>query len=179
MAVRGAHPHGREGDVELRLSGVRGAGVGHAEDAVLGVLDAEALVGERLAGRARAAVAVASGHVAALQPAAGLDAMDGRADVAALGLGAEGEEVLARLGRQLREQLEEQPPDALPVVRQLEVRERQARVAQHVLVGVGGGDVPVLARAVARVGGVRHAAHVVPLQPLHQRRVIADPTGHL
>jgi len=76
-----------------------GASVGHGEQAGADVLLLEVLVGELLAVDGLAAGAVAAGEVTALEHELGDDAVEGRALVAeALLAGAEGTEVLGRLG---------------------------------------------------------------------------------
>jgi len=80
----------RRAEEELRAVGV-GAGVGHGEDALAGVLEREVLVGELLAVDALAARAVASGEVAALAH----EARDDAVELAAL----EAEAFLARAER--------------------------------------------------------------------------------
>jgi len=88
----------RRAEEELRAVGV-GAGVGHGEDSLAGVLEREVLVGELLAVDALAARAVTAREVAALAHEAGDDAVELAAlEAEALLARAERAEVLRRLG---------------------------------------------------------------------------------
>ena len=106
---------------ELRAVGVR-AGVGHAQDAGAGVLELEVLVGELGAVDRLAAGAVVVGEIAPLAHEVGDDAVEASClEAETLFAGAEGAEVLGRLGHDVGAEFDDDPAQRLAVGSDIQV----------------------------------------------------------